>query len=304
MPGSIAPQGPVADAIATTWWVLLAGATGILIVVMALVLYAVYREPGRRIPLHLPGFVAIGGVVFPVVILTALLIYGTAVGRAIVTPADDPLLIEVTGHQWWWEVRYPETDAAPRLVTANEIHIPVDVPVEITLRSADVIHSFWVPALGGKMDLIPGRVNTHRLEASGIGAFRGQCAEFCGAQHANMGLLVIAESSDDFARWRERTAADAPVTSGTGIETFVRFGCAGCHAIRGTEAAGEIGPDLTLVGARRTLGAAALPNDSANLRQWIADHGGTIKPGNRGPVEITLDEATVDALATYLGNLR
>lgn len=304
MPGSLAPQGPAADAIATTWWVMLAGATVILVVVMALVLYAVYRAPERRIPLHLPGFVAIGGIAFPVAVLTALLIYGTAVGRAIITPAEDPLRIEVVGHQWWWEVRYPEADGAPGVVTANEIHIPVSVPVEITLRSADVIHSFWVPALGGKMDLIPGRVNTHRLEASAIGVYRGQCAEFCGAQHANMGLLVTAEASGDFAQWREHTAAAARVTSGPGIGTFVRFGCAGCHAIRGTEAAGDIGPDLTHVGARRTLGAAALPNDPQGMRQWIANHGGQIKPGNRGPWELTLDESTVDELANYLGQLR
>src|SRR6056297_3197462 len=235
-------HGPVAAAIENTWWLMFWGALVIFTLVMGLLIYAVFAPPERRARLRAPWFIAGGGIVFPAVVLTALLLYGTAVGRMLVMPAQSPQRIEVIGHQWWWEVRYPAGDERPAVVTANEIHVPVGVPIEASLASADVIHSFWVPALAGKMDLIPGRDNTFRFAADREGEYRGQCAEFCGTQHARMGLRVIAVSPERFADWLQEQAKDARVTEGEGYDAFVSGGCHGCHSIRGTDADGVLGP--------------------------------------------------------------
>ena len=181
--------------------------------------------------------------------------------------------IEVEGRQWWWEVRYPDARGGS-VVAANEIHISLGTAVELILTSPDVIHSFWVPSLGGKVDMVPGRVNRLALRADRAGVYRGQCAEYCGAQHAQMALVVVAETPEAFAAWllAEAAPARAPTTpqARAGTRRIPVQGCGGCHTIRGTAALGRLGPDLTHVASRRTLAAGTLANDAATLRAWIA----------------------------------
>lgn len=291
---ALAAKGPVADAIATTWWIMFWGASAVLLLVMALLFYAMFRS--NKPPLRARAFVFGGGLVFPAVTLIALLVYGTGVGERITRAADAPLRVEVTGHQWWWEVRYP---GEPPVVTANELNLPVGVPVELTLHSADVIHSLWIPSLAGKVDLIPGRTNLHRFEASEAGRFGGQCAELCGAQHALMKLTVVAQPQAEFDAWRA-ARAETPSVDGDGARAFAEAGCARCHRVAGTEANGTGGPDLTHLAARATLGADTTPNTPENLRAWLASHGTIVKPDNRGESYALKDPALIDALARFL----
>lgn len=297
------PHGPVAESITHTWWVLFWGAAIILALVMGLVFYAMFLDPERKAQLpHLPFLIG-AGLVFPTVVLTALVVFGTLVGRDITRAHDDALVIEVTGHQWWWEVRYPATTDAPEVVTANELRLPVGVPVEFVIESADVVHSFWIPNLGGKVDMIPGRTNTLRLEASRPGRFRAQCAEFCGAQHSRMGFIAIATDADEFERWR-RARASAPEASGPGLARFDALGCAGCHGLGGRAADGGVGPVLTHFAERPTVGAGAARNTPEALRAWLTDHGARMKPGSLGPAERRLDDADVEAIAGLLEQQR
>ncbi|MEX0900133.1 MAG: cytochrome c oxidase subunit II [Gammaproteobacteria bacterium] len=295
---ALAAKGPVADAIATTWWIMFWGASAVLLLVMALLFYAMYRSNKPR--LRTRAFVFGGGLVFPAVTLAALLIYGTGVGERITRSADSPLRVEVTGHQWWWEVRYP---GEPAVVTANELHVPVGVPVELTLHSSDVIHSLWIPSLAGKVDLIPGRTNLHRFEASEAGRFGGQCAELCGAQHALMKLTIVAQPQAEFDAWRAARATTPPVDV-AGARAFADAGCALCHRVAGTDADGTDGPDLTHLAARATLGADTVPNGPEHLRTWLASHGATVKPDNTGAGYALSDPALVEALARYLEHSR
>lgn len=298
------PKGPVAASVATLWWLMFWGALLILLLVMAALCYAMFRDPDRRLRLpHIPFLIG-AGLVFPTVGLTALLIYGTDVGRRITQAFDDPLVIHVTGHQWWWEVHYPAANGAPEVHTANELRLPVGVPVEFVIESADVVHSFWIPNLGGKVDMIPGRSNTLRLSVDRAGRFRAQCSEFCGAQHARMGLWVIAESPADFAEWRRDRAADATVISNAGFDSFMDRGCSDCHRVRGTAAQGATAPDLTHLAARPTVGAVTLPFSADTLRAWLVDHGLTLKPGSLGPDIRELDEADIAPIAEFLEGLR
>ena len=217
-------------------------------------------------------------------------------------PDTTPLTIDVTGHQWYWEVRYPGT----RAVTANEIHIPVGTRVNLVARTADVIHSFWVPQLNRKIDMIPGHPNRVLLEADRPGRYRGQCAEFCGEQHAHMAMYVFAEPPDRFRAWLDRMAAPAvrpaEADARAGERVFMENACANCHAIRGTPARGTIGPDLTHLGSRTTLAALTVPNDPRELARWIRDpqH---VKPGNLMP-RLDLGERDYRALDAYLRGLR
>lgn len=297
------PQGPVAAAIATAWWTLFGGAVAILAGVIALVLHATFRTRASRAPTAPLVFLAGAGVAFPVVVLTALLVYGTDLGRRITEAARDPLRIEVTGHRWWWEIRYVADDE-PEVITANELRLPTGVPIEFSIRSADVIHSFWIPNLGGKVDMIPGRTNTLRVLAATPGRFRAQCSEFCGAQHAGMNLVVIAESESEFQQWRRARASAAAVSSGPGLARFVDRGCAACHAIAGTPAAGTGGPVLTHFASRPAIGSAAVRNTPESLRAWLRDHGATLKPGSLGPAMRVADPADVETLAHFLEQLR
>lgn len=302
------PQGPAAQAIADIGWVMFAGAAAILVLVMALALYAIFRAPEKRLPVSANVLIAIGGVAFPVVTLTALLIYGVVAMGSLRNETNDPSVqIEVTGNQWWWEVHYRDGADGKTIATANEIRIPAGVPVNISLRTRDVIHSFWVPNLAGKIDLIPGRVNHIVLQADRPGMFRGQCAEFCGAQHARMAFVVIAEPADAYAAWlaqqRQPAAAPAGAAVARGRDAFNASGCMACHTVRGAGAAKEPGPDLTHVASRKYLAAGTLENNRANLIEVIA-RSQTVKPGNRMPSYPDLDQESLDAIATYLESLR
>jgi cytochrome c oxidase subunit 2 len=298
------PRGPVASVLAQTWWVMLAGAAVIFILVIALTLYAVSRAPARRPAIGGNTLIVLGGVALPVVTLSALLVYGVEVGEFARKAPADALRVEVIGHQWWWEVRYPDH---PQAISANEIHIPVGAPVAVSVSSADVIHSFWVPPLAGKIDALPNKWNRVWLQADEAGVFRGQCAEFCGAQHALMGLLVVAQPRPAFDDWlaRQQRPAPKPATPAQvrGLTAFAQAGCAVCHTLRGAGAGGRMGPDLTHLAGRRTLAAGTLPNTPDNLARWLRDNQ-TIKPGNGMPAFGQLDEKTMRDLVGYLESLQ
>jgi cytochrome c oxidase subunit 2 len=235
--------------------------------------------------------------------------YGT--GRHIETgysKAADTLHIRLIGHQWWWEVQYEAPSARQPLETANEIHIPVGQPVLVRLESRDVIHSFWAPNLHGKSDLIPGYTGELTIQADRAGIFRAPCAEYCGAQHAKMTLLVIAQPPGEFAAWFSNEMANAvapPDSAGQaarGRQVFLSASCPFCHTIRGTGSAGAVAPDLTHLAGRQTLAAGAIPNGRGNLAAWISASQ-VIKPGNQMPA-IALPAKDLQALVDYLVTLR
>lgn len=307
-PSAFQPQGPAAERITSLWWFLFGLGSIIYLVVIGILLYALLRRRGdaavdRRWHRRGRWFIIFGGVAIPALIL--LVIYGFTLSTlSALSPvfAADDLTITVTGHQWWWEVHYPDDD----IVTANEIHIPVGEPVAIRLASEDVIHSFWVPELNGKLDLMPGRINTLWLEAAEPGEYWGLCAEYCGIQHAKMLFVVVAHPPEEFTAWREeqRLPAAEPRTELTqmGLEVFMDVGCAQCHTISGTNATGDLGPDLTHFASRRTLGAGIAPNNRGNLAGWIVDSHG-LKPGNlMPPSELTGPQ--LQALLAYMETLR
>jgi cytochrome c oxidase subunit II len=308
------PRGPQAAAIAELWWVMFWLSVAVFFAVMAALGYALYRSwhvEDNHLPLrHGQWLVVGGGLALPAVILVALVVYSVVVDRRIATLEEgrgDLLTIEVIGHQFWWHVRYRDPERPYReFVTANEIHLPVGRPVELKLRSADVIHSFWVPNLHGKMDMIPGRDNRIVVQADEAGVYRGQCAEFCGVQHAKMGMLVIAQPPAEFDAWWEAQllpgAEPRTPLEARGQEVFLGTGCAMCHAVRGTRAAAAVAPDLTHFGSRRTIAAAVLPNRRGQLAGWLADPQ-AVKPGNFMPA-VDLDGESLQALVAYLHSLR
>jgi cytochrome c oxidase subunit 2 len=293
MQSAFDPQSPAAAAIAELAWVMFAGAALVFVLVMALAAIAVFRRPtwlGRH------SVVIAGGIAFPTGVVLALLLYSLRIAAA---GQGEPsgLRIEVIGHQWWWQIRYLDARGSVDFETANEIRLPVGQPVQLEVASADVLHSFWVPNLAGKLDLVPGRVNRMRLSADRAGTFRGQCAEYCGGPHAQMALYVIAEADERFEQWRARQREPAPTEN----ETF-QSQCAVCHTVRGTDARGTRGPDLTHVGSRASLGAGILPNDAGTFARWIASSQ-HIKPGNLMPSFTSLDETELERLAAYLEGL-
>ncbi|MDQ3025891.1 MAG: cytochrome c oxidase subunit II [Pseudomonadota bacterium] len=291
------PQGPVAAAIAEIAWVLFAGGAVIFVLVMALTAWALFAPPPRRAWLARRGFVVAGGIIFPVLVLATLLVY-TFLFRDGVHVGEGALKIEVVGHQWWWRVRYLDAAGRPDFETANEIRIPAGRPVELVLSSADVLHSFWVPNLAGKLDMVPGRVNRLRLAADRPGVFRGQCAEYCGGPHALMALYVVADDTEGFEQWlsQQRKPAAAP-------NPVFLSRCAACHTVRGTQARGVLGPDLTHLGSRVSLGAGILPNNRDTLARWIvsSQH---IKPGNLMPSTDGLVGDELRDLVAYLEDLK
>jgi cytochrome c oxidase subunit 2 len=243
-----------------------------------------------------------------VVTLTALLTYGVWVMRADIAPAATPpqLRIEVSGELWWWRIAYIDW-RGHRIAGANEIRIPVGREVEFILTSPDVIHSFWVPKLGGKLDMIPGRTNTLRLTADQPGVHRGQCAEYCGGAHARMAFEVIAMPAQEFDSWFATVdgpaTEPADATARRGRDLFLAAGCGACHAVRGTPAEGRIGPDLTRVGARRFIAAASLPTTPGHLAQFI-ENNQHLKPGNRMPSFRIFKPDELEAIALYLAGLK
>jgi cytochrome c oxidase subunit 2 len=303
------PFGPYAEAIHGLLWVFLAVAAVVFAGVAASLAVAAFRGLASERRVHREaGERTAGRVIAAAVAATVLTIAGLTfasflVGRTVMAADEPSMTVAVDGRQWWWQITYEDGDPSRVVTTANEFHIPVGEPVRLTLTSSDVIHSFWLPALAGKKDLIPGRENVLYIQADRPGVYRGQCAEFCGIQHAHMGLVVHADTPEDYAAWRERETGPAVVgTDHPGFAAFMRQGCALCHAIRGTPAGGRKGPDLTHVASRLTLAAGTLPNRQSELRAWIADpqH---FKPGAKMPA-LDVEGSDLDAIAVYLGELR
>jgi cytochrome c oxidase subunit 2 len=306
IPAVLAPHGSNARQTAEIAWVLFVGSGVIFALVAALAAYALFAAPARRAWLGRRSFVVGAGIVFPVVALSALLIYSLRVGGALARSGEaEPLRIEIVGEMWWWRVRYVDSRGTRVLTTANEVHIPVGRNVEFRLASADVLHSFWVPNLAGKLDLIPGRVNVLRVQAERAGVFRGQCAEYCGAQHANMAFHVVAHPAPEFDAWlaAQQLPATAPPTPelARGLALFMA-NCSACHTVRGTPAAGELGPDLTHVGSRRFIAAGTLPQNVGTIAGWIASSQ-HVKPGNLMPSFDRLTGEELRALAAFVASL-
>lgn len=304
---TLVPAGVGAERIATLWWWMCAGAVVIWGAVMGVAIYATRVRPGRHDPRAMRFLIVGGGVVTPVSVLGVLLGYGLFLIPELSAPAPaDGLRIAVSGEQWWWRVRYaPPGGEAVEL--ANEVRLPVGERVEISLESPDVIHSFWIPSLGGKVDMIPGRINRLVLEPTRTGVFRGVCAEYCGTSHALMNFAVVVMEPDAFSDWLARQAAPAEAPADAmarhGRDLFLAYGCGGCHAVRGTPADGRIAPDLTHIGSRLTVGAGILPNDAEALTRWIAATD-DIKPGVHMPAFPMLPAEDLRAIAHYLEGLR
>jgi cytochrome c oxidase subunit 2 len=310
--------GRDAEAIARLWWWMAGGAALIWAGVGALILYAAWARPAREHDARRSYRLIVGGgAVFPVVVLAALLTYGLVLMPGLRPPPVDPgsPRVVVTGEQWWWRVRYlppggdgPPDDAelAAAVELANELWLPVGERTEILLDSPDVIHSFWVPPLAGKVDMIPGRVTRLVVEPTRTGVFRGACAELCGASHAWMAFDVVVVEPAAYAAWLARqarpAAPPADPLAARGGELFVTHGCGACHTVRGTAAAGVVGPDLTHAGGRRSLAAGTLPNTAPAFRRWLASSE-AIKPEVHMPAFGMLPPADLDALATYLEGL-
>jgi cytochrome c oxidase subunit 2 len=297
--------GRDAERIARLFVTMTVGTLVVWALVVVLAVYAIrardtYSEQGASL------LIVGGGVLLPTVVLAALLAYGLPVLPELLRPASaGSLQIEVTGKQWWWRVRYLRDRGV--VETANELRLPVGQRINLRLISTDVIHSFWVPSIAGKMDMIPGRITHLALEPTRTGVFRGVCAEYCGTSHALMAFHVIVVEPEEFDAWLEHQAepAQAPphAQAAQGETAFVANGCAACHTVRGATSAGTIGPDLTHVGSRLHIGAGTLPNQPDALARWVAQTD-TIKPGVHMPEFHTLPRADLSALAAYLDNLQ
>lgn len=320
---ALVPAGEQARSIGDLWWLFYYVLWAVWALVVAAALFAVLKGKGRNAgsedvpdePEVVPDAAyerrktfAVGGALgLTLVILFVFLVSSFLTGRKVSSmSAGGSVFVEVRAHQWWWEVRYTDATSSNTFTTANEIHIPVGRPVQLKLTSTDVIHSFWVPNLSGKKDAIPGKETTLILNADREGVFRGQCAEFCGHQHAHMAFLVIAESAEKFAAWqqqqRQPAAPPADATLLRGQEVFMTSPCIMCHAIAGTKAGSNVGPNLTHVGSRQTIAAATLPNSFGHLSGWVSDAQG-VKPGSRMPPNnLTPDD--LQALVAYLQSLK
>jgi cytochrome c oxidase subunit 2 len=305
------PAGPQARTIAEVTWWFFGLLTVVYVLVMGALLWAVLRrrrdsddapETSRRLTTVVAS--AVGVTIATLVVLSVV---SVVAGRGLTSPSGPgAITIDVIGHQWWWEFQYHDVSANERVNSPNELHIPVGVPVALKAMSRDVIHSFWVPNLHGKRDLIPGTVTHTWIQADRPGVYRGQCAEFCGHQHANMAFLVVAEPAEKFQQWliQQRKGAPQPKTDAQkrGHDIFMSGPCVMCHTIRGTPAGSRVGPDLTHVAGRLTLAAGTLPRTRGHLAGWIMDSQ-SIKPGNRMPPNaLTGDD--LQALLAYLETLR
>jgi len=299
------PATAAAGAIAEVGWVLIAGAAIVFAGVMVLLALALRRGPA---PVNDLPWVVGGGVVFPVVLLSALLAYATLrSAQLFAAPPTPALMIAVEARMWWWHVRYRDPATGAEVALANEIRIPVGRPVVLGLTSEDVIHSLWVPALAGKVDMVPGRVHQLRLQVQREGVYRGQCAEYCGTQHARMALHVVALAPEQFDRWLAAQARPAATPADAlalrGREVFLAQRCDACHRVRGIADGAQLGPDLTHVASRLQLGAGTLPNGAEPLGAWVAQVQ-QLKPGARMPSYDQLDPASLQALVAFLAQLR
>ncbi len=305
-PPALDPAGPFAGPLHTLAWVLFAMAGAVLLLVLVALGVALFGPRRWRKRLGGEKLIWIGGLAFPVVVLSALLIYGLGLTSHLKAEgAPGEMRVRVTGEMWWWRVAYLDGQGREALRDANEVHIPVGRPVVFELESADVIHSFWVPRLAGKVDMIPGRRNLMRVQADAPGVYGGQCAEYCGGPHALMGLVVVAHEPAAFEAWRARQAAPAATAplAHPGVAVFARAGCGACHTVEGTAFNGLAGPDLSHVGSRRTLGAGILPNNQGTLAAWISDSQ-AIKPGNRMPAYPVLTGQELRDVSAWLESLK
>jgi cytochrome c oxidase subunit II len=303
---TLSPDSHASSTIATLWWVMFVGSAVIFAGVVALLLVGVLRRRGEETPSkRSPGqrFVAVLGLIVPAGILVLLFILSlSSIPATSPSSSSAGLTVDVVAHQFFWDVSYPGHGVR----SANEIHIPVGVPVNVEVTSGDVIHSLWVPALNRKVDVIPGRTNVVTFNANRAGRFRGQCAEFCGPEHAEMALYVIAQPRAEFDAWlaseSHPNTLPTSVLLERGQQIFLGSDCEYCHTIAGTNASGTIGPDLTHIGSRSTLAAGTIPNTPGSLAGWIVDpqH---IKPGNKMP-GTSLDGRDLQALVAYLESLR
>lgn len=299
----MAPYGSDAARIADLAWLLFIGGAVIFLIVGAALYLALFGSARARKILSADSVIAIGGIASPVVVLTALLTYGTWMMRAsMADPSQGALRIEVEGQQWWWRISYTDPSGR-RIESANEIRVPVGREVEFVLTSPDVVHSFWVPSLGGKLDMIPGRTNLLRLTAHRPGFYRGQCAEYCGGPHALMALEVIALPQAEFDAWLAGAAEPVIAQDTRGQELFLAAGCGACHSVRGTAANGKVGPDLSRLGERRKIGAATLQMTPDSIARFITDSQ-HVKPGNLMPNFRVLSPDDLAAVSTYLAGLK
>ncbi|HKG98703.1 MAG TPA: cytochrome c oxidase subunit II [Pyrinomonadaceae bacterium] len=317
---SMNPAGPQAENLSRLWWLMFIVCTIVFVLVMIALLLALRKRNPEPLAEATPVLeppqdqerrkrnVVLSAVMITVIILWVFLIASYSAGRSMTAELANKngLSIEVTGHQWWWEVRYQDVDASNIFTTANEIHIPVGVPVTFSLRATDVIHSFWVPNLSGKKDLIPGKINTIWLQADKPGVYRGQCAEYCGLQHAKMALWIVAEPQEQFNAWRQNeTQTSVPPASDSqkrGQQVFLSATCVMCHTINGTTAGSNIGPNLTHIASRNMIAAATMTNTREHLEQWIKDSQ-QVKPGNKMP-QHNFAEQDLQSLLDYLQNLK
>ncbi|MCP8940877.1 cytochrome c oxidase subunit II [Alsobacter sp. SYSU M60028] len=308
------PQGPQARSLADIIWVFTGVAVAVWVLVAVALAAALLRrraeppDPLSRAPdrERAMGYAVGGCVALTLVVILALTGYSYATQKELFSTHEGRITILLTGHQFWWDVRYEDPAPSRVFSTANEIHIPVGEPVRIKLEASDVIHSFWVPSLLGKQDLIPGRQNLVRLQADRPGVYRGQCAEFCGWQHAHMSLLVVAHPREEFEAWRDAQLASAAPPSTDeqkeGQRVFLSNPCMTCHTVRGTSAGAVAGPDLTHLASRRMLGAGMLPLTRGNLAAWVVDAPG-VKPGVHMP-SIKLEPHELHPLLAYLEGLK
>ena len=307
---TLAPSGQAADRIASLFWWMTGGAAVVWVFVVALAVYYARHSNGTRNPRRDRWLILGGGVAFPTVTLTVLLVYGLAmIPETVARAPEGSLQIAVTGEQWWWRVRYLRPDGQ-EVVLANEVRLPVGEPVQFRLDSDNVIHSFWIPSLAGKMDMIPGRVTYLTVRPTATGIFRGACAEYCGTSHALMAFYVEVMEKAAFDAWLDHQASpalpqaqDAATDAGRGGGLFTSNGCGACHTVRGTDARGLIGPDLTHVGGRLSLGAGILEVRPDKLRDWLA-RTAHIKPGVHMPEFSMLPDADLQAIAAYLHGLK
>jgi cytochrome c oxidase subunit 2 len=312
------PAGIQAGRIESLWWILFWVTLAVFILVIGFLARTItgvnddsilLQKPAREDQAREHGLQTgvVVAVSMTVVVVFALLVASISAGKAMASlQSKTPVTIEVIGHQWWWEVRYPDPVSSNLVVTANEIHIPVGTPIVLNSTSQDVIHSFWAPNIQGKRDLIPGRLTTIWFQADREGVFRGQCAEFCGHQHAHMAFLIVAEPPEKFQQWLrlQRQPAVKPMDEVTsrGQQVFVSHTCVMCHSIRGTDAGSNNGPDLTHIASRSTLAAATIPNNRGYLAGWILDSQ-HIKPGNHMP-QNPMASADFQALLAYMETLQ
>lgn len=299
------PAGLQAERIATLSWWMFGGATLIWLLVVALALFVIKAKPGPRQAGRHQWIIIGGGILFPAVVLTVLLSYGLTLMPDTRVHEEAEVRVNVAGEQWWWRVQYEMPDGST-VDLANEIRLPLGKPALFSLTSDNVIHSFWIPTLGGKVDMVPGHTNHLLLEPTRLGTFHGVCAEYCGTSHSFMRFRVKVMEPDAFDQWLANQAQPAsPPTSALaeeGRRLFMANDCVECHSIRGTEAQGAIGPDITHVGSRLSLAAGNLPMEQESFSRWIG-HTREIKPGTRMPPFDALGEEKLQALAAYLSGL-